>query len=144
VGKLPAYHIRRPRLTDRLVGANVGVVLGGGGYGKSLLAAESCDVLGVATVLTALEPSGVPAGVLPLRLRSAAARVGLSDLAARMEQAAAAGPAGVMDAMLEALAGQPAVVVVDEIQNAEPDAVSLLTRMAGQRRAVFPSAPPTC
>lgn len=37
-----------------------------------------------------------------------------------------------LDAMLESTAAQPAVVVVDEIQNAEPEAVSLLTRMAGQ------------
>jgi ATP/maltotriose-dependent transcriptional regulator MalT len=112
-----------------------GVVVGGAGYGKSLLAAESCDVMGVASVVTALELSGVSAGVLPFRLRSAAARVGLSDLAARMEQATVAGPAGVMDAMLESLAGQPAVIVVDEVQNAEPEAVSLLTRMAGQLAA---------
>ena len=115
-----------------MAGASVGVVVGGAGYGKSILAAEACDRLGVAAVMTALEPGGVSAGMLPLRLRSAAARVGLSDMAARMEQAAAAGPAGVMDAMLESMAAQPAVVVVDEIQNAEPEAVSLLTRMAGQ------------
>ncbi len=115
-----------------MAGASVGVVVGGAGYGKSILAAEACDHLGVAAVMTALEPGGVSAGMLPLRLRSAAARVGLSDMAARMEQASAAGPAGVMDAMLESMAAQPAVVVVDEIQNAEPEAVSLLTRMAGQ------------
>jgi DNA-binding SARP family transcriptional activator/ATP/maltotriose-dependent transcriptional regulator MalT len=132
LSQLPAYHLRRPRLTDRLAGANAGVVVGGAGYGKSLLAAESCDVTGVASVVTALEPSGVSAAMLPLRLRSAAARVGLSDLAVQMEQAVAAGPAGVMDVMLESLAGQPAVIVVDEIQNARPEAVSLLTRMAGQ------------
>lgn len=132
MSRLPAYHLRRPRLTDQVAGASVGVVVGGAGYGKSILAAEACDRLGVAAVMTALEPDGVSAGMLPLRLRSAAARVGLSDMAARMEQAAAAGPAGVLDAMLESMAAQPAVVVVDEIQNAEPEAVSLLTRMAGQ------------
>jgi DNA-binding SARP family transcriptional activator/ATP/maltotriose-dependent transcriptional regulator MalT len=132
LSQLPEYHLRRPRLTGRLTEASVGVVIGGAGYGKSLLATETCDVLGVAAVVTALEPSGVPAEILPLRLRSAAARVGLSDMAARMEQAVAAGPAGELDALLEALAGQPAVVVVDEIQNAEPAAVTLLTRMAGQ------------
>lgn len=137
MSRLPAYHLRRPRLTDQVAGASVGVVVvvvvGGAGYGKSILAAEACDHLGVAAVMTALEPGGVSAGMLPLRLRSAAARLGLSDMAARMEQASAAGPAGVMDAMLESMAAQPAVVVVDEIQNAEPAAVSLLTRMAGQR-----------
>lgn len=39
-----------------------------------------------------------------------------------------------LDAMLESTAAQPAVVVVDEIQNAEPEAVSLLTRMAASWR----------
>jgi tetratricopeptide (TPR) repeat protein len=69
---------------------------------------------------------------LPHRLRSAAARVGLSDLAALMDQAARAGPAGVLDAMLEALAGSGALFVVDEVQNAEPEALALLTRLTGQ------------
>ena len=43
-----------------------------------------------------------------------------------------------LDAMLEAVAGQDAVIVVDEIQHAQPDALSLLIRLvalldSGQR-----------
>ena len=82
-------------------------------------------------IATALESAGVSAALLPHRLRSAAARVGLSDLAALMDQAASA-QAGVLDAMLEALAGSGAMIVVDEVQNAEPEALALLTRLAGQ------------
>jgi ATP/maltotriose-dependent transcriptional regulator MalT len=43
LSRLPAYHLRRPRLTDRVAEASVGVVVGGAGYGKSILAAEACD-----------------------------------------------------------------------------------------------------
>ncbi len=129
---LPGYHLARPRLTDRVLGASACVVVGGAGYGKSALAAEAGDRLEVPVICAVLESSGVSAALLPYRLRSAAARVGLSDLAARMDQAVAAGPAGVLDAMLEALAGAGSLIVVDEIQNAQPDAVALLTRLAGQ------------
>ena len=48
MSRLPAYHLRRPRLTDRVAGASVGVVVGGAGYGKSILAAEACDRLVIA------------------------------------------------------------------------------------------------
>jgi LuxR family transcriptional regulator, maltose regulon positive regulatory protein len=108
------------------------VVVGGAGYGKSALAAESAEFLDVPVIAAVLESAGVSAALLPHRLRSGAARVGLSDLAARMDQAAPAGPAGVLDAMLETLAGSGAMIVVDEVQNAEPEALALLTRLAGQ------------
>jgi DNA-binding SARP family transcriptional activator len=129
---LSPYHLRRPRLTSRLLGASASVVVGGAGYGKSALAAESAEFLDMPVIATVLESAGVSAALLPHRLRSAAARVGLSDLAALMDQAAPAGPAGVLDAMLEALAGSGAMIVVDEVQNAEPEALALLTRLAGQ------------
>jgi LuxR family transcriptional regulator, maltose regulon positive regulatory protein len=132
LSQLSAYHLRRPRLTSRLLGASASVVVGGAGYGKSALAAELAESLDVPLISTALESSGVSAVLLPHRLRSAAARVGLSDLAALMDRAAPAGPAGVLDAMLEALAGSGATIVVDEMQNAEPEALALLTRLAGQ------------
>ena len=111
------------------------MVVGGAGYGKSALAAEAAEFLDVPVIATALESAGVSADLLPHRLRSAAARVGLSDLAALMDQAARAGPAGVLDAMLEALAGSGALFVVDEVQNAEPEALALLTRLTGQLAA---------
>jgi DNA-binding SARP family transcriptional activator len=115
-----------------VLGARTSVIVGGAGYGKSALAAEAAEFLDVPVIATALESAGVSATLLPHRLRSAAARVGLSDLAALMDRAAPAGPAGVLDAMLEALAGSGAMIVVDEVQNAEADALALLTRLAGQ------------
>jgi hypothetical protein len=68
------------------------VVVGGAGCGKSALAVELAEFLDVPVIATALESAGVSAALLPHRLRSAAARVGLSDLAALMDQAAPAGP----------------------------------------------------
>jgi hypothetical protein len=65
-----------------LLGASASVVVGGAGYGKSALAVESAEFLDMPVIATALESAGVPAALLPHRLRSAAARVGLSDLAA--------------------------------------------------------------
>jgi DNA-binding SARP family transcriptional activator len=115
-----------------VLGASTSVIVGGAGYGKSALAAESAEFLDMPVIATALESGGVSAALLPHRLRSAAARVGLSDLAALMDRAAPAGPAGVLDAMLEALAGSGAMIVVDEVQNADPEALALLTRLAGQ------------
>ena len=132
MSQLPGYHLRRPRLTDRVLGTTACVMIGGAGDGKSALAAESCERADVLAISAVLESGGVPAALLPHRLRSAAARVGLSDIAVRMDQAAAAGPAGMLDAMLEALPGTGAVIVVDEIQHAEPAAVALLSRLAAQ------------
>ncbi|MGH3272698.1 MAG: AAA family ATPase, partial [Streptosporangiaceae bacterium] len=131
MSQLSAHHLRRPRLSNCLLKATVSVVVGGAGYGKSALAAEAAEVLKMPVIATVLESAGVSAALLPHRLRSAAARVGLSDLAALMDQAGPAGPAGVLDAMLEALAGGGATIVIDEVQNAEPEAVTLLTRLAG-------------
>ena len=64
---LPGYHLARPRLTDRVLGASVAVVIGGAGFGKSALAAESRDRLEVLAVRTVLESSGVAAALLPYR-----------------------------------------------------------------------------
>ena len=92
MSQLSAYHLRRPRLTSRLLGASASVVVGGAGYGKSALAVESAELLDVPVIATSLESAGVSAALLPHRLRSAAARVELSDLAVLMDQAAPAGP----------------------------------------------------
>lgn len=132
VSQLSAYHLRRPRLASRVLGASTSVIVGGAGYGKSALAAEAAELLDMPVIATALESAGVSAALLPHRLRSAAGRVGLSDLAAQMNRAAPAGPAGVLDAMLEALAGGGVMIVVDEVQHADPEALALLTRLAGQ------------
>jgi ATP/maltotriose-dependent transcriptional regulator MalT/DNA-binding SARP family transcriptional activator len=130
VSQLPRYHLPRPRLTDALRQASVGVVVGGGGYGKTLLAAELSDVLGVPTITAVLDQADVSADLLLVRLRSAAAQLGLSDVAARMDQAARQDAIGRLDALFDSLEEQPALIVVDEIQNGAPDAIELLVAAA--------------
>ncbi len=119
-------------MTDALQGAPVGIVVGGGGYGKSVLAAELSDQLGVPTISAVLDQTDVPADLLLVRLRSAAAQVGLSDVAARMGQGTRGDPAKRMTALLRALNGQPALIVVDEIQNAGAGAIDVLVEAASQ------------
>jgi ATP/maltotriose-dependent transcriptional regulator MalT/DNA-binding SARP family transcriptional activator len=126
VSQLPRYHLPRPRLTDALREASVGLIVGGGGYGKSLLAAELSDVLGVPAITAVLDQPDVSADLLLVRLRSAVAQLGLSDVTARMDQAARYEPARRLDAMFAALDAQPVLIVVDEVHNAAPDALDLL------------------
>ncbi len=132
MSQLPRYHLPRPRLTDALRDASVAVIAGGGGYGKSLLSTELSDVLGVPTITAVLDQPDVSADLLLVRLRSAVAMLGLSDVAARMEQAARHEPARRLDAMFEALEGQPVLLVVDEVHNVRPDAVDLLVATAAR------------
>jgi DNA-binding SARP family transcriptional activator/ATP/maltotriose-dependent transcriptional regulator MalT len=129
VSQLPRSHLPRPRLTDALRRSPVGLVVGGGGYGKSLLAAELSDVLGVPTITAVLDQAAISADLLLVRLRSAAAALGLSDVAARMDQPGLDAQAR-LDALFAAFEGQPALVVIDEIQNAAPDAIELLAGAA--------------
>jgi DNA-binding SARP family transcriptional activator/ATP/maltotriose-dependent transcriptional regulator MalT len=141
VSQLPRYHLARPRLTDALRASPVGVIVGGGGYGKSLLAAELSDLLGVPTITVVLESAEVSADLVLVRLRSAVAALGLSDVAAQIDRAAREEPAARSDALFDALTGQPALVVVDEIQHASPDAIELLagaaTRLAEPHRLLL-------
>lgn len=102
--------------------------MGGGGYGKSLLATELSDVLGVPTITAVLDQTDVSADLMLVRLRSAVANLGLSDVTARMDQAARDDPSGRLDALLTSLEEQPALLVIDEIQNASTEAIDLLVR----------------
>jgi adenosyl cobinamide kinase/adenosyl cobinamide phosphate guanylyltransferase len=43
VSQLSGYHLRRPWLAGRVLGASVRVIVGGAGYGKSAEAAEFLD-----------------------------------------------------------------------------------------------------
>lgn len=121
--RLPRFHVARPRLTDVLAAEPLGVIVAGGGYGKSLLAAEFCDRCGV-PALTAVLDGGGSADALLRGLRSSARQAGLSDAAAALAQSDGA------DGVLRALSGQPAVLVVDEMHEVEADAAELLRGVA--------------
>jgi DNA-binding SARP family transcriptional activator len=120
------FHVRRPRLTDRLAAAAVGAIVAGGGYGKSALARELSRTLGVPTITAVLDQEHSSADLLMAYLRSAAAALGLSDVIAQVRTAPTDDPAAQLRGLLDALEGQPALITVDEIQFADPTAVALL------------------
>jgi LuxR family transcriptional regulator, maltose regulon positive regulatory protein len=101
------------------------------GYGKSVLAAELVNGWGAVPVEALLEDGGVPARLLASRLRAAVARAGFVDAA---ESMAAAGddPAGAVDAMLDALAGEACAFVIDDAHHALRDAGLLIERIAAR------------
>jgi DNA-binding SARP family transcriptional activator len=130
---LPPHHVARPRLTDRCRGedALVIVVEAAAGYGKSVLASELVEVWGAVPVEVLLEEGPVSGQLLAGRLRAAVARAGFLDAAGSMT-AAGNDPAGVVDAMMAALAGESCAIVVDDAHHAARDAGLLIDRIASQ------------
>jgi ATP/maltotriose-dependent transcriptional regulator MalT/DNA-binding SARP family transcriptional activator len=125
----PRHHVSRPRLTALLEGGTVGLVEAGAGFGKSVLAAEFAALLGVVTVEARLGPGPVSPGLLASRLRAGARRVGLWETDARMADAGG-DAAGAIDALLESLAAEAALISVDDVHLADPRAAALLARLA--------------
>jgi ATP/maltotriose-dependent transcriptional regulator MalT/DNA-binding SARP family transcriptional activator len=129
--RLPPYHIRRPRLTERCLDERTVVVEAAGGYGKSVLAAELADAWGAVPVWVLLEEGGVSAQLLVARLRAALERAGFRDAAAAI---AAAGddPAGAVDALLRSLDGESCALLLDDVHHAARDAALLVDRIVEQ------------
>jgi ATP/maltotriose-dependent transcriptional regulator MalT len=117
-------------LVERCRAAQVVVVEAAGGYGKTVFAAELVDAWRLLPVWALLE-EGVTARLLAARLRAAVARAGLSDTAAEMT-AAGDDPVGAVDVMLDRLAGESCVLVIDDAHNADRDAARLLDRLVAQ------------
>lgn len=124
--ELPPQHVARPRLLDRLEGAPLATIVAGGGFGKSVLAADLRRRLGIASAEAVLEGEVEGADQLVAELRRGLRRAGLSDLAAGLGTSSAA-------AVVEALerAGEPVLLVVDEVQRARGDAAQLIAELAG-------------
>src|SRR5262249_23071658 len=74
---------------------------------------------------------GVAAQLLVARLRAALLRAGLGDAAAAMT-AAGDDPAGAVDGLLGALAGESCAILVDDAHHAARDAALLVDRIAEQ------------
>ncbi|MGO9972378.1 MAG: hypothetical protein ACLP01_06120 [Solirubrobacteraceae bacterium] len=130
--RLPSYHVARRRLTDPCSAVQTVVLEAGGGYGKSVLAAELVERWGALPVWVLLEEGGVSARLLVGRLRDAVARAGLTDAACAM---AARGddPSGAIDAMLTALDAESCAIVVDDAHHADREAARLIVGLAAQR-----------
>ncbi len=103
----------------------MGLIEAGGGYGKSVLAAELRRELGTASAEAVVETETDSAEQLVGALRRGLRRAGLSDSAAAL----AGTGAGEVAAALE-LASEPALLVVEEAQNASGEAAALLADLA--------------
>ena len=137
--RLPPYHVPRPRLTERCAQERLVLVEAAGGYGKTVLSVELVDSWEAVGIEVALEAGGVSAALLASRLRAAVARAGFIEAA---DAAADAGEdhVGAVDAMLGALAGERAAIVVDDAHHADPGAAVLIDHIAaglvGEQRLV--------
>jgi hypothetical protein len=130
--RLPPYHVARSRLTDRCQSADalVVVVEAAAGYGKSVFAAELVDSWGAVPIEVLLEEGRVSARLLVGRLRAAVARAGFVEAEGQMSRARE-DPAGAVDAMVTALAGEVCAIVVDDAHHVTRDAGQLLEFIAG-------------
>lgn len=125
-------HLLRPRLLDRLGRRRVAVIEAGGGFGKSVLAEQYRQSLGIGAAVVRLSPResepGLLTGTLFRSLRSAR----LSDLAAAMEGRDEPGDA--VDRLLDALAASSGqiLLVFDDAHHLHAGAWGLLSRLAAE------------
>jgi DNA-binding SARP family transcriptional activator len=131
LGRLPPYHVRRPRLTSPCLDASVVVVEAAAGYGKTVLGMELADAWRSVAVEVLLHEGGVSAPLFAARLRAAAANAGFSEAATTMAEAGD-DASGAVDALLGALATERCAFVIDDAHHAERDAGLLVDRLAEQ------------
>lgn len=124
-------HVSRPRLTTRLGEQPLGIVWAGGGWGKSALAAEYRDGLGIAAVEARLDAGDGAPDRLVGRLRRALWRAGRSDALAAVTEAMA-DPREAVEVLADALgaAEEPLLLIVDDVHHADAGAAALLGRLA--------------
>jgi ATP/maltotriose-dependent transcriptional regulator MalT len=131
LGRLPPYHVRRPRLTSPCLNASVVVVEAAAGYGKTVLGAELADAWRSVAVEVLLHEGGVSAQLFAARLRAAAANAGFSEAAATMAEAGE-DASGAVDALLRELATERCAFVIDDAHHVQRDAGLLIDRLAEQ------------
>ena len=124
---LPSPHVPRPRLVRRLEDAPVGIVVAGGGFGKSVLAAELRSHLGIAAAEISLDRDTSTAEELLGAVRRGLRRGGLSDSAAALTGTTA-------EDVREALGHGPpgTLLAFDEVQHATGPAAALLAELAAR------------
>jgi len=129
LGRLPLYHVPRPRLVERCRDARVVVVEAGGGYGKSVLGIELADAWQAVPIDVVLLNPGVGPALFVARLRSAVERAGFGEAAAAMA-AAGEDTQGAVDAAVATLAREACAFVVDDAHHADPAAARLIEHLA--------------
>jgi ATP/maltotriose-dependent transcriptional regulator MalT/DNA-binding SARP family transcriptional activator len=130
MAEMTATYVRRDRLVRRLLASQVGLIEAGAGYGKSVLASQYRQALGVATVYVPLGlPDSDPA-VLISSLRRALRSARLSDLLSATDTAE---PVTWIDRLLDALVAMEAEVLLifdDAHHLSSEEAAALVIRLA--------------
>jgi ATP/maltotriose-dependent transcriptional regulator MalT/DNA-binding SARP family transcriptional activator len=123
--------VSRGRLTAALTDTSVGLVEAGGGYGKSVLASQCRQTLGIASVHLSVAPADRDPAVFVASFRRALQDASLSDLASALEGAQ---PAAWVEHLLDGLTETPdgVLIVVDDAHNlrGEQSSSEALTRLA--------------
>jgi len=118
-------HVPRRRLVRSLTEVQIGLVEAGGGYGKSVLAAELRGEIRGPSAEAVLERDTREPEQLLGALRRGLRRAGLSDIATGLAGASA----DEIGAAL-ALGSEPPLLVIEEVQNASAAAAALLAELA--------------
>ncbi|HTW06918.1 MAG TPA: BTAD domain-containing putative transcriptional regulator [Acidimicrobiales bacterium] len=143
----------RTRLLGPLEANRLGVVVAGGGYGKSVLADQLRLRLGAPTVRLSLGPRDRDASLLPMAITQSLRAGRLSDLAAAVDGRPA--PVAATTALVEALGTvrEAVLVLVDDAHYLRGEGVAALSELYAtlptphrllvlSRLAVFPTGPP--
>lgn len=128
MNRFPPYHVRRERLSQACDGHDVVVVEAAGGYGKSVFAAELVEHRRCVGIDVPLEHAGVTAPLFASRLHEGVARAGFTGAAAAAQ--GKQDPLAVVDSLLDRLADEPCVFVVDDAHNLARDAAQLIEHLA--------------
>jgi DNA-binding SARP family transcriptional activator len=123
--------VHRERLVRRLERCTLGLVVAGGGYGKTQLAIDLSEKLGLASVFVLLSPDDTSPAALVTRIVAALERAHLTETAAAVRSERASSVIAV-EALSRALARErePVLVVVDDAHHLGPDAGDVLGRLA--------------
>jgi DNA-binding SARP family transcriptional activator/ATP/maltotriose-dependent transcriptional regulator MalT len=127
VSRPAAHHVLRPRLTSQLAAGQAGAVWAGGGWGKSALASEYRDELGIAAIEARLDAGDANPDRLVGRIRRALRRAGRSDALAAVSDAVG-DPREALEALTDTLAtaAEPVLLVIDDVHHADADAARLI------------------
>jgi LuxR family maltose regulon positive regulatory protein len=129
-----ATYVSRSRLLAPLLASRVAVVEASAGSGKSVLASQLREALGVATAYVQLNRADAEPVMLVSSLRRALRAARLSDLVAAIGAGpAAVDPGAAVERLLDALGEIDAelLLVLDDAHHLGDDAATLLIRLAG-------------